>query len=52
MRRRRFCGTGRAGLILCAIGAGMIVALMLPFWFWWLLIGIGFLSGGICLLRR
>jgi len=52
MRRRRFFGTKRTGVILAAVGAGMIIALMLPFWFWWLAIGIGFLTGGICLLRR
>ena len=52
MRRRGFYGTKRVGAILTAIGVGMIIALMLPFWFWWLAIGIGFLAGGICLLKR
>jgi len=52
MKRRGYYGYKRIGLILALIGAGMIVALMLPFWFWWLVIGIGFLIGGICLLRK
>ena len=52
MRRQRHPGEKRVGLLIVGIGAAMIVALMLPFWFWWLVIGIGFLCGGIWLLKR
>ena len=52
MKRGIHHGKKRAGGILIAIGAGMIIALMLPFWFWWLIIGIGLLYSGIRLLKR
>ena len=52
MRRRGSDKYKRIGFTLALIGAGMIVALMLPFWFWWLFVGIAFLVGGICLLRK
>ena len=52
MKRRGFEGYKRVGLILAITGASMIVALMLPFWFWWLVLGLAFLSGGIYLLRK
>ena len=45
-------GYKRVGLILAIIGGVMLVALMLPFWFWWLVLGLGFLCGGIYLLRK
>ena len=52
MRRGRPFEKKRLGLTLAGIGAAMILALMLPFWFWWLAIAIGLLCGGIWLLRR
>jgi len=52
MRKRRYPVRRRAGLALFGIGAAMIIAMMLPFWFWWISIGIGFLYGGISLLKK
>ena len=52
MRRGGHYGKKRLGQILAGIGAAMIVALILPFWFWWLTAGICLLYGGIKLLRR
>ena len=52
MKKGGLTGYKRAGLILVIIGAAMVVALMLPFWFWWLILGLGFLCGGIYLLRK
>ena len=52
MKKRGFEGYRRVGLILAITGASMVVALMLPFWFWWLALGLAFLSGGIYLLRK
>ena len=52
MRRGGSCGHKRYGLILVGIGAAMIVAVLLPVWFWWLAVGLGFFCGGIWLLKR
>ena len=52
MRRHWHPGQKRIGFILASIGAAMLIALMLPWWFWWLAVGIGFLCGGIKLLKR
>jgi len=53
MRKHRYPGQyARVGLILAAIGAAMLIALILPWWFWWLAVGLGFLCGGIWLLKR
>ena len=52
MRRQKAPGQKRVGLILVWIGGAMLIALMLPWWFWWLGVGVGFLGGGIWLLKR
>ncbi|MCL2369021.1 MAG: hypothetical protein FWC72_08485 [Oscillospiraceae bacterium] len=52
MRRHGPEGKKRIATILICVGAVMVVALMLPWWFWWLSIGLGFLCGGIWLLRK
>ncbi|MCL2842297.1 MAG: hypothetical protein FWE28_02355 [Oscillospiraceae bacterium] len=52
MKRRGYPKKQRAGLVLAGVGAAMIISLLLPFWFWWLAIGIGLLWGGLRMLRR
>ncbi|MCL2827866.1 MAG: hypothetical protein FWD99_03930 [Oscillospiraceae bacterium] len=52
MKWPSYLKTRRSGYILAAVGAVMLVSLVVPFWFWWLIIGIGFLCGGFYLLRR
>ena len=52
MKKCGLKGYKRVGFIFVAIGASMVVALMLPFWFWWLVLGLAFLAGGIYLLRK
>ncbi|MCL2568915.1 MAG: hypothetical protein FWE12_05735 [Oscillospiraceae bacterium] len=52
MKRHGPHGKNRIGLILAGIGAAMLIALLLPWWFWWIAIAIGFLCGGIWLLKR
>ena len=50
----RCCGKrGRAlGLAAVALGTFILLALILPGWFWWLVCGAALLTGGILLLRR
>jgi len=52
MKRHGPHGKNRIGLTLAGIGAAMLIALLLPWWFWWIAIAIGFLCGGIWLLKR
>ncbi|MCL2563322.1 MAG: hypothetical protein FWE08_04730 [Oscillospiraceae bacterium] len=52
MRKHKFPGFKRAGLCLAGLGAAMIIVLILPWWFWWLGIALGFLCGGVWLLKR
>ena len=50
----RCCGKrGRAlGLAAVSLGTFILLALVLPGWFWWLVCGAALLTGGILLLRR
>ena len=41
----------KLGTILALLGVSMVISLMLPFWFWWLLIGVALLCAGIKLIR-
>jgi len=52
MKWPSYLKTRRAGYIFAAIGAAVLVSLIVPVWFWWLILGISFLCGGIYLLRR
>lgn len=40
------------GYVSVAVGTVILLALILPGWFWWLLSGVALLIGGILLLRR
>lgn len=40
------------GLAAVGIGAGILLALILPGWFWWLAAALLLIAGGALLLRR
>ena len=40
------------GLIVLSIGAGLILAVLIPFWTWILVIGAGLIAGGWYLIQN
>lgn len=53
--RNHCCGKRRGGLVAwaaVALGTLILLVLILPVWFWWLICGISLLAGGVLLLRR
>lgn len=40
------------GFVAVAAGILILLALILPTWFWWLVCAFAFLAGGILLLRK
>ena len=43
---------GFAAWLAIAVGAFILLILVLPTWFWWLLCGCSLLAGGFLLLRK
>ena len=43
---------GLVGLIAICLGVLVILALVLPSGFWWMLLGVGLITGGIFAIRK
>ena len=52
--RKRCCRGGGSWLAWAAVavGAFILLVLVLPVWVWWLAAGLALLGGGLALLRR
>ena len=51
--RKRCCRRGPwLAWAAVAIGGFILLVLVLPVWFWWLVAGLALLIGGLCLLKH